>query len=297
MSGVCVENAHAQWSANVPATCDPGFADVIEARSYMEASREIEMAQTLILKPDSVLEYSCFNNRLAELNAADNIMFTGNLLPGSPLFQDPVLEYTPPGTPYSMFLPTIDASAVDQANFLGGAGVLFGPQAPGAVAITPDLLGNILGILVTDSLFQFVYDNFGHTYGGGTFSGLTGGICAPMQAVWQFSKCVNAGNSWFRRFNEYTLGDFRTRPIPCNIASRNTFWPTAIAASNPDPGNPGGVTPMNTQATQLDSSACSSVTPVPTGVVVYHGSPLAEQSYEDAVCLAAGCYFDGTSCQ
>jgi hypothetical protein len=54
-------------AAPAPTTCDPTFMDVLENRAWMEGKREMEIAQRLMLKPDSVLEYSCFNIRLNEL--------------------------------------------------------------------------------------------------------------------------------------------------------------------------------------------------------------------------------------
>ena len=49
--------------------CDPEFYTVMEARSNMEGQREFEAAQRLILKPDSVLEYSCFGDRVNEIGS------------------------------------------------------------------------------------------------------------------------------------------------------------------------------------------------------------------------------------
>ncbi|GEM_PF-6411187 len=36
--------------------------DLMRSRAWMEAQREVEVAETLILKPDSVLDYSCFSD-------------------------------------------------------------------------------------------------------------------------------------------------------------------------------------------------------------------------------------------
>lgn len=61
----------ASYAAIVPDTaCDSEFLDVIEARSWMEGKREMEAAQLIILKPDSVLEYSCFEQQLNALSSS-----------------------------------------------------------------------------------------------------------------------------------------------------------------------------------------------------------------------------------
>jgi hypothetical protein len=49
----------------LPATaCDPEYMDALESRAWLEAQREITQNQNLISKPDSVLEYTCFNRFL-----------------------------------------------------------------------------------------------------------------------------------------------------------------------------------------------------------------------------------------
>lgn len=53
-----------------PATpCDPQYMEALEARAWLEVNREITQNQNLIAKPDSVLEYTCFNRFLDEAAA------------------------------------------------------------------------------------------------------------------------------------------------------------------------------------------------------------------------------------
>jgi hypothetical protein len=48
--------------ANIESTiCDPNIWDTIVGRAWMEAQREIEISQSLITRPDSVLQLSCFD--------------------------------------------------------------------------------------------------------------------------------------------------------------------------------------------------------------------------------------------
>jgi hypothetical protein len=44
-----------------PQPCDPKYWETMSARAWMEAEREIMQNQNLIFKPDSVLEYTCFD--------------------------------------------------------------------------------------------------------------------------------------------------------------------------------------------------------------------------------------------
>ena len=57
--------------AAVTSPCDPQYMDALEGRAYLEAQREIMQNQNLIVKPDSVLEYSCFDSILRTIARAN----------------------------------------------------------------------------------------------------------------------------------------------------------------------------------------------------------------------------------
>lgn len=57
--------AFAQSAAD--SACDPEYMKSLKSRAWLEAQREITQNQNIILKPDSVLQYSCFNTYLDEL--------------------------------------------------------------------------------------------------------------------------------------------------------------------------------------------------------------------------------------
>ncbi len=62
-------------AAVVPgSSCDPDFLEVMKARSWMQGKREMEVAQSLILKSGSVLQYSCFKQRASEGNAESGLV-------------------------------------------------------------------------------------------------------------------------------------------------------------------------------------------------------------------------------
>lgn len=52
------EAAHSQA---VPPSCDADYYQILRDRAFLEGTREMEAAQRIILKADSVLEYSCFH--------------------------------------------------------------------------------------------------------------------------------------------------------------------------------------------------------------------------------------------
>ncbi len=69
------------------ASCDDDFRDVLKARAWMSAKREVETAERLILKADSVMEYTCHLDRIAgdTRTAANNFLnsnFGGNYAGG-----------------------------------------------------------------------------------------------------------------------------------------------------------------------------------------------------------------------
>ncbi len=51
--------------------CDKEFLKRMKARSWAEGEREVEVAELIILRPDSMLEYTCFENQ-ADKDALNN---------------------------------------------------------------------------------------------------------------------------------------------------------------------------------------------------------------------------------
>lgn len=72
--------AHASFAQTPPApaasACDPLYYDTLESRAWLEAQREITQNQNLILKPDSVLQYTCFDSHIGSMKNAATTMFT-----------------------------------------------------------------------------------------------------------------------------------------------------------------------------------------------------------------------------
>lgn len=60
----CLGLASASYAQVEGQGCDPDFLNVITSHAEMASSREMETAQRLILKPDSVLQYSCFETHI-----------------------------------------------------------------------------------------------------------------------------------------------------------------------------------------------------------------------------------------
>lgn len=65
----------------------------MNTRATMEGERDMEMAATLLLKPDSVLAYSCFYDDVANLSVAARQMLSAN--EGARIFNIPVWAFSP----------------------------------------------------------------------------------------------------------------------------------------------------------------------------------------------------------
>jgi len=76
VSLILVGSAVYAQSGFADSPCDPNYYKSLEARAWMEAQREITQNQNLIFKPDSVLEYTCFDGHLSELAEHAKDMFS-----------------------------------------------------------------------------------------------------------------------------------------------------------------------------------------------------------------------------
>jgi hypothetical protein len=173
-------------------TCDSTYYDSLEARAWLEAQREITQNQNLIFKPDSVLEYTCFESHLNQVADASDNLFSG-------------LSRWGGGENMSSALGGI-ASAhrnYDQSNFahdgLGGRGDFSG--------FTPDLA---VHKLASSTVSKDTYE------------------CKVMKEVWEKAKCMDfladASHDGFFTFAEYAAesDDKRFLPSQCSPFSAKT---------------------------------------------------------------------------
>lgn len=67
LTGLLLSTPQKVCAQNLPESCNADLHELMKSKAYLEAKRETEIAQRLILKPDSTLEHSCF-----KLNAIRN---------------------------------------------------------------------------------------------------------------------------------------------------------------------------------------------------------------------------------
>ncbi|MCB1839930.1 MAG: hypothetical protein KDI61_06700 [Alphaproteobacteria bacterium] len=178
--------------------CDGNFMNQILAKAYMEASREVIINEQLIHKPDSVLEYTCFDQFIAQ--TAHN---------AGPIFSE---------------TDDFDSREVDLCTGDDSCGT---NTTTYTVNYDDDHLDNVLDILLLDTLEDYITNNFSHTYLGGEssvnnnldYTGIRGNSydCDQMQIVWDIAKCRDFGeDDQFFNFETLSTEDPRILITECS---------------------------------------------------------------------------------
>lgn len=242
-----------------PTPCDTVYYDSLEARAWLEAQREITQNQNLIFKPDSVLEYTCFD-RFAGVLALEAInMFSETTRWG------PIL---PPNS-MDVALRNLVGGALNdylRANFqhtyLGGRAAALDTVLP-----LPPIVGAPYN-------------------------------CNMMDQVWNLSKCMNFVDipqlDGFFTFENYaTTDDKRQLPVAC--AALGAVWNANIRQAGLDPANPPAWPRDNVQTYLgwMNPANCGilpNYPPIDTGVTV-NRSKATPNNYVERVCIIPGCRY------
>ena len=256
--------AYAQTAADEP--CDPEYWKSLKARAWLEAQREITQNQNLIFKPDSVLEYTCFDRYSAELAEHAKDMFSetnkwGNLLNDKSM--DRALESLV-GSPFREYL---------KSNFEESAE---GPY---------DLLGGRLN----DDSIDYDDSDWLNPIVGGDYA------CTIMNDVWKKAKCMdlidNDDNDGFFTFTEYQNDpDKRFLPERCEESTR---W--AVERDTALENVPWTEDTVEPYLYFLDNGTCGdgNAPAFPTGLTVRHKNNV----FEEKICIQPGCHYNpGSGC-
>ena len=272
-------------SKNESVMCDSDFMNQIYARSYLEAERETAMNEVVIRRPDSVLEYSCFDQVVRMTGTQAGPIFTETTA-----FQN--VSVSDPGGPPNIY-----------TTFMGN-----------------NKLDASLQSTVLNSLTDYLNDNFSHTFLGGTAGSMSppgGGEynCDFMNSVHFLAKCNDfATDDQFLTFGALagTAAPLDPRQLPAACpAGQTTITNALISLANNT--NYARVTFDAAGTTYLDrlrgatagANACVG-DPIPTGVMIvradynvdraignvtrnpWNASP---DSYEEKICVNPGCYY------
>lgn len=265
--------------------CDPEYMDALEARAWMEAQREIAQNQNLIFKPDSVLEYTCFDRFLGRVVSNSNYTQTDRIF--------------------------------SETNRWGAV--------PGFTATTTDQAVEVVVLSSLDAWIRSNYQHtflderssLDYTVPGSLPT--TGSYtCDRMGLVWNAARCMEfmdeAATDGFFDFSWYENQDPRqVRPAayqcpnPQNLsidgqpalagmaAARNTAFnrtPTMFDVVN-EPitdGNPYLEDPVVSHLQMiLPVGGCAGAVAVPTGVRVQRSDVNGGNPYDEHVCTKPGC--------
>lgn len=191
-------------------SCDGNFMNQIYARAFMEASREVIMSEQLIHKPDSVLEYTCFDKYIAKAAHQAGPIFTENTR-----WQN-----------FQVNLKTGDDTSTTTTINTGSTTWPAANDQTDYSVFESDRVDNRLSALLFDSLNNYLTNNFAHTYMGGTISinssvgtsiGADDYACSEMKTVWDIAKCADFGeDDKFRSFENLMNNDPRAMPAACS---------------------------------------------------------------------------------
>lgn len=202
--------------------CDANFMNQIYSRAYMEASREVIMSQQLIHKPDSVLEYTCFDKFVSVY--AENV---DNTFSATTDWENREVR----------FFTATSETAVDETT-----GTI-------DVSFPDDQIDNIIQTLVMDELGEYINSNFAHTFLGEAISidndmsftlGAGSYSCTHMGTIWNLAKCIDFGeDDRFRSFEHLVDNDPRSIPQACPTTLGGTTPTTQVSNDSVVAGSSG----------------------------------------------------------
>ncbi|MCF8495491.1 MAG: hypothetical protein K9G62_02355 [Alphaproteobacteria bacterium] len=277
--------------------CDADFMNQIYARAFLEADRENILNKLLIPKPDSVLEYTCFDKQVAMTAGRAGPLFTETSywhdydVPIDGMYWDEYIETVP-----------IDVYIGDKEE-----------GEDGGVGYTWDKrLDNSLQLLVMDGLSNYLGSNFAHPFMGGRLfllnhvitgilDDIIGGVfgpsynCSIMDSVYRYAKCVNFGaDDKFYSFETLAVLDPRLFPTPCGVGNVTNLAYIRVAENKGF--SYAAFDKLKTMLEYIRPGSCTAG--VSTGVTVKKGSfsvdPIGHvsggySSGEERVCINPGC--------
>ncbi len=211
-------------NAYTTTACDGNFMNQIYARAFMEAQREVMMSEQLIHKPDSVLEYTCFDQYIGL--AAEHIDGVFSAHRG---WEDKEIELA----------SEEDDTDPDEVTINDDGTSYLADQDEFSV-FADDRYDNLLEDFLLEDLEAYIDNNFNHTFMGesitldnnlNTSSLTTSYDCAHMLAIWEIAKCVDFGeDDRFRSFEHLVEYDPRSIPLACPQSDTNSTPTTQISS-------------------------------------------------------------------
>jgi len=201
---------HANVTGATTSACDGNFMNQIYSRAFLEGSREVIMSEQIIHKPDSVLEYTCFDQfiNMAAHNA-------GTAFSESQKWSNTSVS----------LLTADDTASTTIINQTAPASLL--PDQLMHSVFSDERLDNVLEDFLFDILQDYVDDNFDHTFMGESIIidndintsqiGANSYACTHMETIWNIARCIDFGeDDRFRSFEHLVNFDPRSIPQSCS---------------------------------------------------------------------------------
>ena len=272
--------------------CDTQYWKQMSARAWMEAEREIMQNKNLIFKPDSVLEYVCFD-QFVNIAAFEG----GDIFTHTKYFGQEIIKRASNEALHKSLNNVVYASLIKYINNSFGHDFLGGRA--GGMSITNK-----------DSQFQAP-------------SGPSGYTCKTMKHVWKAAKCSNfVDNANFENTDGfYPFATIKGHNGTPDVAGYDDIqevrqWPSSCGAE-PSFGPAGSWQQQINLASnmkggggdklykfkeplaaiyeevgdKLEPGNCNVNTPIKTGIKVIVND---KESYDDAVCTNPGCVYNKT---
>jgi hypothetical protein len=275
--------------------CDADFMNQIYARAFLEAERENVMNKDVLRKPDSVLEYTCFDQLVSVAAWNADKVFSGKnwtaTLSNPGAISKETLTSVTPGVPANITV-AVNMGALHLDNSLEG--------------------------LVMTSLGSYIASNFSHRFLGGA-ADTDGSIiaeigpndynCTFMDQVHFWARCANFDtHNPFLTFE--TLANIDPRALPPHASECSGTGITSgimDVAENKDLQyvNFDAVDPFlgKLLAPNEENQVETCAPPIPTGVLVTKNRYVvtdeagnvdveSSETYVDKICPNPSCYFE-----
>lgn len=263
-------------SARAQTACDPHYMDALEARAWLEAQREISQNQNLILKPDSVLEYTCFDRLIAHV--------ARNFPNGRQFSETRIWEGIP--------IPLVTDVTTDLAlNEVAGTA--------------------LVAYLSENFSHGFLSGRVGLDYEPDLIEGNRTYVCDRMALVWDMARCMNFHDredlEGFFDFAHYSTNDPRQLPsdyAACEAprAAYNLSAPVAfnndedlfiLSPENTPVHDPIGYNEDIVQSfvERMSPGNCNGDYRIPTGVRIVRERVNSDDPYNEYVCTQPGCSY------
>lgn len=268
--------------------CNDQFYSMMGNNAFMNAEREITASEVIIRKPDSVLEYSCFDQDVAMI--AEDI---------ADIFSD--------SSDYNSSTMNVSGNGVGDDTLSPISSITY------SVNMGNTHLDNNINALVLQMITKYD-DNFTHKFLGGATSidydlnnnvAAVSSTCDSMYQAYFMAKCENfATDIPFDSLENWAGNEFRQLPQACTGGQKNGILATPVAQLDDNTATAlDRITYTYFDRMSIAGGSCAD--PIPTGLKVHiiersldvAGNPTvsADYTYDDMICPNPACYYDNTA--